>query len=258
MMPKRIIAVVTIKNGIVVQSFGYKKYLPLGKPEIIIKNLNRWRADEILVNVIDRSAGELGPDLKLLKKIQKLRINTPIIYSGGIKSLEDAKSVINYGADRIMLESIIYANNSSLEKISNLLGSQAIILSVPVSIEKNNLLFHYNYLDKKKIELKENSFSSINKKLVSEVMIIDYLNEGYDDKFDIKILDNIKFKLPIICFGGIKSEKKIKQILKKKNVVAIGIGNSLNYRENAIQKIKTKLTNFNIREAFFKKEIYEY
>ena len=53
MIKKRLIGVVTVKDGMAVQSFGYKKYLPLGNPKILIKNLNRWGADEILINVID-------------------------------------------------------------------------------------------------------------------------------------------------------------------------------------------------------------
>ena len=63
MIKKRLIGAVIVKNGWAVQSFGYNKYLPLGRPSILIKNLNRWGADEILVNVIDRSHKNLGPDL---------------------------------------------------------------------------------------------------------------------------------------------------------------------------------------------------
>ena len=52
-MKKRIIAGITLKNNLVVQSISYKKYLPLGKVEYFIKNLNRWGVDEILIRDID-------------------------------------------------------------------------------------------------------------------------------------------------------------------------------------------------------------
>ena len=55
MLKKRLIGVITVKDGLGVQSFGYKKYFPLGKAEILAKNFNRWGADEIFLNVIDRS-----------------------------------------------------------------------------------------------------------------------------------------------------------------------------------------------------------
>ena len=68
MLKKRIIGVVNIKDGFAVQSFGFNKYLPLGKPECLIENLDRWGADEILLNIMDLSSKSLGPDLRLLKK----------------------------------------------------------------------------------------------------------------------------------------------------------------------------------------------
>ena len=66
MLKKRLIASVCVKNNIAVQSISYSKYLPLGLPEIIVENLARWQADEILINFIDRSLKKLGPDFKNL------------------------------------------------------------------------------------------------------------------------------------------------------------------------------------------------
>ena len=67
MLAKRIIGAVVVKDDLVVQSFGYKSYLPIGKPEYIIENLDRWGVDEIIILNIDRSLRNLGPNLKLIK-----------------------------------------------------------------------------------------------------------------------------------------------------------------------------------------------
>ena len=32
------------------QSFGYRRYLPLGRPEVLVENLDRWGADEIVLD----------------------------------------------------------------------------------------------------------------------------------------------------------------------------------------------------------------
>lgn len=42
MLKKRVAANLVVKDGIVVQSIGFKKYLPVGKPEIAIEFLNQW------------------------------------------------------------------------------------------------------------------------------------------------------------------------------------------------------------------------
>ena len=152
MVKKRILAGVIVKDNQVVQSFGYRNYLPIGKPEVVVQNLDRWQADEILINVIDRSNSKKGPDLEILKKINKIDIQTPLIYGGGISKLEDAIKVIKLGADRIVLESIVEENYMELVKISQIIGSQSIVISMPLSINKNKILF-YDYKKKKEIEI---------------------------------------------------------------------------------------------------------
>ena len=140
-MKTRISGFVTIKNDWAVQSFGFKKYLPIGKPEIVVENLSRWGADEIYVNCIDSSKNLEGPNIKILRKIYKRKINTPIIYSGGIRNLSDAKKVINEGADRIAINTSAFNKNPNyFLSISNFLGSQALILCCTF-IKKNKSFF---------------------------------------------------------------------------------------------------------------------
>jgi len=71
MLRKRLVGVVTVRRGRAVQSFGYGRWLPLGRPEVLVENLDRWGVDEILLQCIDRSAQQLGPDLALLIKASK-------------------------------------------------------------------------------------------------------------------------------------------------------------------------------------------
>ena len=252
MINKRLIGVITVKDDIAVQSFGYNKYLPLGSPEIIAKNLDRWGADEILINVIDRSINKYGPDFDLLKKIQKIQINTPLIYGGGISNLEDARRVINSGADRLLIENLLYEDFISFKKISHLLGAQALIISVPVSSDFNKNILQFNYLKKTSNKINKNFLSALNQKLVSEILLIDFMNEGYDNSFNLDILDINNHGTPLLCFGGIKDDKLINKISSNKKVAAIAIGNSLNYSETKIQNIKKKITKNNFRKPIYK------
>ena len=88
MIQKRLIGVITVKQGWAVQSFGYRRHLPMGRPEVVAENLDRWGVDEILLQCIDRSRHGLGPDLALLERISRKGLATPLIYQGGIRSVE--------------------------------------------------------------------------------------------------------------------------------------------------------------------------
>ena len=54
-MRSRIIGSLIVKENIVVQSFGFEKYLPVGSVKICCENLNNWEVDEIIIRCIDRS-----------------------------------------------------------------------------------------------------------------------------------------------------------------------------------------------------------
>jgi len=60
-------------------------------------------------------------------------------------------------------------------------------------------------------------------------------------------------KIPLIFFGGITSQHKVKKILSHKNVSAVGIGNSLNFKEHAYQSFVLQNRNFFRKTSYAKK-----
>ena len=238
MVKKRIIGVITILDGKVVQSFGYNSYLPLGRPECIIENLDRWGVDEILIQCIDRSRFSKGPDFMLLEKISSLGIGTPIIYSGGLKSVEDAVSVIKKGADRICLQNIFLSNLNVVKNISSKLGSQALIASITMSLN-NDKVFFYDYISKKESYFTDDLLNFLNSNYISEVLLVDWKNDGGKAKFNLDLIENLPIKnKELILFGGINDTKQISELLEYDIVSAVGIGNFLNYKEHAFQYLK--------------------
>jgi imidazole glycerol-phosphate synthase subunit HisF len=247
MLKKRLVGVVTVKNGWAVQSFGYHRYLPLGKPECLVENLDRWGADEILVQVIDRSIDDHGPDYELLKKLSQLALGTPLIYGGGIRSIEDGVKVIQSGADRIIVDAILHGELSEVKGLYNKLGSQAVIASIPVVMGVNGPEW-FNYKSKAIVPFSDSTKKLLEKGLVSEVMLTDVLHEGYPIGFDSALIDSFPYKnIQLIAFGGISNAEQIRELLENPNVAAISVGNFLNYREHAIQQFKEALSSSSLR-----------
>jgi len=241
MLKKRLIASVIIKDGYVVQSFNYKKYLPIGKVQPVIKNLDRWCVDEIFITSIDRSQNVSGPDYSILDQIGELSINTPLTYSGGIRSVKDAIQVIKCGADRICVETIIENNYQEFKKISENVGKQSLLASMPLFL-KNNKVYFYDFKNKTSKIIPSNFFNALKSHLCSEVIIKDINAHNYGDKknfFEFKIINKINFYNNVLILdGGIDSHLTINKILSCKNVSAAVIGNSLYYNELSYQFFK--------------------
>ncbi|MAO34184.1 MAG: hypothetical protein CMD03_05450 [Flavobacteriales bacterium] len=252
MLKKRLTGAVTIRNGMVVQSFGYNRYLPIGKPKVVIENLDRWGIDEIFIQVIDRSAKSLEPDIELIDEIATSGILTPIMYAGGIQNEAQAAQVIRAGAERVCIDTLLHINPDEVEKIAKRLGGQAIVGSLPVGIDNNGIIYWYNYQTKEKRLLNDRLLSLVKDGLISEILLIDWQNEGFDEAFDFRILELFeKYNLPLILFGGLTSEKTLKKAFDAPMVVAAAIGNRLNYSEHAVQTLKNQLTSAPIRTAYY-------
>lgn len=251
MVKKRLIGVVTVKDGWAIQSFGYRRYLPLGRPEQLVENLDRWGADEIFVQVIDRSKENLGPDFALINRLGSLGLGTPLIYGGGISSLDDGVRAIQSGADRICIDSLLRKDIYAVHQLAEHLGSQALIASIPLDLQGDRLRW-YDYQTEISTPLAMGDLSFMYDRIVSEVLIVDWQNEGYANRFTPALIDGFNSEtLSLIAFGGISSSAQIRQLLNTKPVVAVAIGNFLSYQEHAVQQLKNTLTDLDIRHPTF-------
>jgi cyclase len=251
MLKKRLIGVVTVKKGWAVQSFGYRRYLPLGKPECLVENLDRWGTDEILVQVIDRSPSNIGPDFELIDRLGKLGLGTPLIYAGGIRSLADGIRLIQLGADRVVVDALVHEDISIIEELSERLGAQALIASLPLSWQEESLWW-YDYRKQLIQPISDDVREMVQAGVVSEVLITDWQHEGKAEGFDQRLVDHLPLNdVPVIAFGGISSAQQMHELLQLPAVVAVAAGNFLSYKEQATQAFKENLPGTPLRLATY-------
>lgn len=251
MLRKRLVGVVTVMNGWAVQSFGYRRHLPLGHPERLAENLDRWGADEILVLAIDRSRLGLGPDLGLLERLARLGLATPLVYGGGIGSADDAKRVVQTGADRVCFDSLLRRSADEVERASAALGAQALIAALPMTAEAEGGRWH-DYLRGGDGSLSKEVCTLLGEGVVSEALVIDWRNEGGVAAFDEALLAQFPLpEIPLIAFGGISEPAQVAALLARPQVVAVAAGNSLSYREHAIQRLREGLDESTARTPHY-------
>jgi len=251
MLKKRLVGVVTVKNGWAVQSFGYQRYLPLGSPECLVENLDRWGADEILVQVIDRSTSGSSPCFELVERLGGLGLETPLIYAGGIRSAQDGVRLVHLGADRIVVDSLLHDDLSQVRALSEVLGAQALIASMPVSWNGDRVEW-YDYRRRTTAEIPDELLNTFHSNLVSEVLVTDWMHEGHCGGFEQKLVEDFPVQhVPVIAFGGVTEAPQMRALLQMPMVVAIGVGNSLSYEEHTIQKHKNALVGMSVRHAIY-------
>ncbi|WP_430459818.1 HisA/HisF-related TIM barrel protein [Thalassolituus sp. LLYu03] len=247
MLKKRLIGVITVRNNMAVQSFSYQRYLPLGKPEYLVENLDRWGVDEILIQVTDRQ--NHGPDLALIRRLSALKAATPICYGGGIRNEHDAAAVIHAGVERVSVDALLHDNPEQVRSIAQLIGAQAVILSLPISMSSGRPQW-FDYRDKRLKSLGSDILSLMTDRMASEILLTDADNEGGKDSFTDQVLNFAQeLPLPLIVFGGVTSPEQQRGLLEQENIAAVAVGNALSYAEHAVQKMKQLCDSVQLRAA---------
>ncbi|MES2339687.1 MAG: HisA/HisF-related TIM barrel protein [Pseudomonadota bacterium] len=254
MIRKRLIGVVTVRDGWAVQSFGYGRYLPLGRPEVLVENLDRWGADEVLLQCIDR--GTRGPDLDLLARISALGLATPLIYAGGIRDAADATAVVAAAADRVVIDALLHDDLSHVPRIAEQLGSQAVIAALPLS-RVDGALKWLDHRDGSERPLDPAVIQLLADCVISEALVIDWRHEGTPGSFDATLLDGVApDHVPLIAFGGLSAPEDLADVLGRPHVAAAAIGNFLSYEEHAVQRYKAALAALPLRPAAYHRTQY--
>ena len=246
----RILPVLFIKNGLIVRSEKFEKHQIIGNVLNQAKRLNDYEADELIYIDISRNDKyDLGRDdlsiksqtdiVEIINEISKVCF-MPLSFGGKIRSCKDAVIRIRAGADKIIINSILYDNVSEVKNIVKEVGSQAVVASIDYKQIKDNIICFKNF---GKINTKV-QLNDLIKKVedlgVGEIFLQNIDRDGTKKGFDIDLINSVneKTSLPVIACSGAGDENDFFQATKIKNLSAIAAGNYFNFKERSYPTVK--------------------
>jgi len=247
MLRKRLLGAVVVRQGWAVQSFGYRSWLPLGKPQCLVENLDRWGADGIVVLSTDR--GDQGPDLELIERLGALGLSTPLTYGGGLSTEEHARAAVRAGAERLVLDAVLSHNPQAVVAMARAVGVQALVAALPLLLTAEGKVHHLQHRLGSHSPLATSILKLIASEQVSEVLVIDAWGEGEGQGFNPALLEAVEAQtsLPLMAFGGLTRAEQIRPLLCRHQLAGVVVGNALNYREHAIGLLKASLSDQPLR-----------
>ena len=136
MLKKRIIPCLDIKDGRTVKGIKFEDIKDAGDPlELAQKYVNEG-ADELVFLDITATLENRKTLTHLITRIAT-EINIPFTVGGGINSLEDAKVIVDAGADKISINSAAILQPDLITQIANSFGSQAVVLAIDTKFTGN-------------------------------------------------------------------------------------------------------------------------
>lgn len=245
MLKKRIIATVVVKDGIVVQSINFNKFLPIGKPHIAVEYLNSWGIDEIILLDISATKNKMDPDYEMVKKCSK-KCFVPLTVGGGINCIDHIDKLMSSGADKIALNQSALYSSDLIARAANKFGNQCIVLSIDALKSKNTYKV-YDYVNRKALNITPIDYAQKSiLKGVGEIFINSVDNDGSYLGYDLNLIKPLaELEVPVICSGGAKNADDFSFIFKNTEVSGAAAANFFHFTEHSVIITKAAIPNEN-------------
>ncbi|HNQ97946.1 MAG TPA: HisA/HisF-related TIM barrel protein, partial [Treponemataceae bacterium] len=129
MLKKRIIVCLDVKDGRTTKGVQFLDNVDIGDPVEMALEYYRQGVDELVFYDIMASARDRGPTLDLIARVAEA-IHIPFCVGGGITTVEDIRSTILSGAEKISLNSQAVKNPSLIQEGAAIFGNQCIVLGM--------------------------------------------------------------------------------------------------------------------------------
>jgi cyclase len=261
MLKQRIIPVILLRNGVIVQSRLFKRYQSLGSPTAAVKRLSSWNSDELIyldissTNVYNLGRDDLNyPDFSSIEDIIKLIAKTnfiPLTFGGKIRNVNDIRNRLKNGADKITLNTAAIENPELINICAKEFGKQCIVISIDAKKTENN---SYKVYKGGKIETNISPFElakNAENYGAGEILINSIDNDGAGNGFDLDLIQKMinSVNIPVIALGGAGKWEHFEEVLKT-GVSAVAAANIFQHSENSVYNLKKHLfdNGFNVRE----------
>lgn len=229
MLRPRIIPCLLVHQGGLVKTINFSAPKYVGDPINAVKIFNEKEADELIVLDIDATANGIEPNYSMIARLAD-ECRMPLCYGGGIKTLEQAKRIVNLGVEKVALSSVALEDPRIVSCIADALGRQSLV--VVLDIRKKRGLFSGGYelctFNATKVHKYDPfEFALRMQELGAGELIINSIdNDGYMNGYDLDIARKFRMslKIPLTFLGGCGSHSDIEELLEKCGVVGAAAG----------------------------------
>jgi cyclase len=253
MKKKRLIPVLLLKSGFLVQSKLFTRHQNLGNPVIAVKRLSEWAADELIYldisrdDVYDLKRDDLGtPNRSSVMDIiadVSMVAHMPIAVGGKIRSVDDIRLRLSRGADKVCMNTKPIEDPRFITLAAREFGSQCIVVSMDVKKTADGYKVFKNAgavdtgLDPISWARQVESLGA--GEILLNAIDRDGTRTGYDLDLIASVADSVK--IPVIALGGVGEWEHFAEALAKTNVDAIAAANIWHYIDQSVYLAKKYL-----------------
>ncbi len=215
MLAKRIIPCLDIDGGRVVKGVNFVNLVDAGDPVEVAKAYDKIGADEIVFLDITASSDGRKTAVDILSRASE-QVFIPLTVGGGMRTVEDFRTMLSAGADKIAVNSAAIRNPALIGEAAAKFGSQCVVLAVDA---KRNARGSWDvYLNGGRVNTGLDALEWIRRAVslgAGEVLLTSMDRDGTKAGYDLELTRRAAeaVNVPVIASGGAGSKEDFYDVL---------------------------------------------
>ena len=246
MLAKRIIPCLDVKEGRVVKGISFVNLRDAGDPVEAARLYNDEGADEICFLDITASSEKRSILIDVVRKTAE-QVFMPLTVGGGVRTLDDIRTLLNAGADKVSINTAAVQNPEFVREASERFGSQCIVVAIDARRVVPDELPHWEVyihggrtgtgIDAVRWAKKMQGYGA------GEILLTSMDRDGTKDGYDIELTRAVSesVTIPVIASGGVGTLEHLYEGITAGKADAVLAASIFHFREYTIRETKEYL-----------------
>ena len=255
MLSKRLIARLDIKGENLIKGINLEGLRVLGAPNDFAVRYYEAGIDEILY--MDAVASLYNRNsLRELISVATRNIFVPLTVGGGIRTAEDAKSVLRAGADKVALNTAAISSPQIISELADKFGSQCVVISIEAKKNPSGGWQAYVENGRQPTGVDVSEWATKVEELgAGEILLTSIDQEGTRKGMDLDLISSVakNISIPVIASGGVGNPSHSVEALRA-GADAVAVADCLHYDRFEIAEFKELALGQGIKMREYEKD----
>jgi cyclase len=250
-LAKRILPCLDVKAGRVVKGVNFVDLKDAGDPVELAQVYNDAGADELVFLDITATHEDRATIVDVVYRTAE-KVFIPLTVGGGINSLENIKTLLRAGADKVSINSAAVRNPDLIDRSSDRFGKQCIVVAIDARKRQDlNDPGWDVYVRGGRTNTGLDAIAwakEVETRGAGELLITSMDADGTQAGYDLELTKTIaeQVEIPVIASGGAGNCHHIYQALSEGKAEAALLASLLHYGQLTVREVKTYLQEHQI------------
>jgi imidazoleglycerol phosphate synthase cyclase subunit len=199
----RIIPCLDVRHGRVVKGVRFGGLRDIGAPAELAARYDNEGADEIVVLDVSATPENAGTHLDTVRAVRRA-LPLPVTVGGGIRGLENARALLEAGADKVALNTAAVNDPELIDELAARFGRQCVVISIDAA--RNGRGYEVCTVSGRR-RTGKNAVDWAREAVrrgAGEILLTSYDRDGTQSGYDLDLISQVAraTDVPVIASGG--------------------------------------------------------